>query len=270
MLGWMGWIGMVTQASPPAAGVAPGGIGGASGAAAFVGTVWDMVVKGGWMMVPLALCSLVAAAIVFDRWIVTMRSRIAPAALRSEFRSLRGSPEQALARARSSPSPLGRVMAVAIASGWRSRDERAKEVGEAGQREVLVLRQRMRLLSSLPQVATMLGLLGTVVGMIRTFTTVAASADALGKTERLAQGIYEAWTATAAGLVIAIPLLVAFQILMARIDAAAALLDESARAWLDGDGTPTTRASPNPEAPHDGVARRVGEATADVATAGRA
>jgi biopolymer transport protein ExbB len=97
------------------------------------------------------------------------------------------------------------------------------------------LRQRMRVLSSLPQVATMLGLLGTVFGMIRTFTVVAASADSLGKTERLAQGIHEAWTATAAGLVVAIPAILAFQWLMARIDAAAGALDNAAALWLAGE-----------------------------------
>jgi biopolymer transport protein ExbB len=95
----------------------------------------------------------------------------------------------------------------------------------------------MRLLSAIPQVATMMGLLGTVLGMIRTFTVIAASGESLGKTERLAQGIHEAWTATAGGLIIAIPTLLAFQIIMGRIDAAAAALDGAARLWLDAPET---------------------------------
>ncbi len=226
----------------PAAGAPPAG----PPTGTFVGTVWDMVLKGGWMMIPLAICSLAAMAIVLDRWIVTRRARVAPRALSDELASLRDSPDRALARAQSSGTPLGRVVAATIRGLRRTRDERARDAGEAGQREVLVLRQRMRLLSAMPQVATMLGLLGTVVGMIRTFTTVAASADALGKTERLAQGIYEAWTATAAGLVIAIPVIIAYQLLMARIDRAAAWLDGAAQPWIDAEW-PRTGAAVRPE-----------------------
>lgn len=226
----------------PPSGAAPA----SPSAGTFVGTVWDMVLKGGWMMIPLAICSLAALAIVLDRWIVTRRARVAPRALSDELASLRESPDRALARAQSSDTPLGRVVAATIRWQRRTRDERARDAGEAGQREVLVLRQRMRLLSAMPQVATMLGLLGTVVGMIRTFTTVAASADALGKTERLAQGIYEAWTATAAGLVIAIPVIIAYQLLMARIDRAAALLDEAVQPWIDAE-SPRPSAAMRPE-----------------------
>ena len=96
----------------------------------------------------------------------------------------------------------------------------------------------LALVAALPQAATMLGLLGTVLGMIRTFTVVAASADSLGKTERLAQGIHEAWTATAGGLIVAIPTLLAYHIIMARIDAAAAALDHAAALWLNPGDEP--------------------------------
>ena len=137
---------------------------------------------------------------------------------------------------------------------------------EVGQREVQKLRTRMRLLSALPQTATMLGLLGTVFGMIRTFTVVAASGESLGKTERLAQGIYEAWTATAAGLVVAIPTLLAYHLIMGRIDSAAAALDRVAAAWLEGDGepggTPEARAEPVRSAAVNGAAARVAEVPA--------
>lgn len=94
----------------------------------------------------------------------------------------------------------------------------------------------MRLLSALPQVATMLGLLGTIFGMIKTFQAVAASSQALGKTELLARGIFEAWTNTAAGLLVAIPVLIAYHMLMGRIDGAAAELDGLAVNWIQSDG----------------------------------
>lgn len=199
----------------------------------WVGTVWDMILKGGWMMIPLALCSLVALTIIVERVLLTRRERVAPRSLASELASLRSRPDEAAARCQALPSPLASVVIVAIQTLHLPRDSREKRIAEVGGREIATLRQRVRLLSALPQAATMLGLLGTVVGMIRTFTVIAASGESLGKTERLAQGIYEAWTATAAGLVIAIPTLLAYHIVLARIDRAASLLDIGASPWLD-------------------------------------
>src|SRR5262249_26668228 len=95
------------------------------------------------------------------------------------------------------------------------------------------LRHRMRLLSALPQVSTMLGLLGTIFGMIKTFQAVAASGQALGKTELLAKGIFEAWTCTAAGLLVAIPVLIFYHVLMGRIDGLAVEMDRVATDWIE-------------------------------------
>src|SRR5262249_32083589 len=94
-------------------------------------------------------------------------------------------------------------------------------------------RRRMRLMSALPQVSTMLGLLGTIFGMIKTFQSVAASGESLGKTEMLAKGIYEAWTTTASGLLVAIPVLVAYHVLQGKIDQSVADLDRAAVAWVE-------------------------------------
>src|SRR5262245_58925669 len=208
---------ILAQASPPSAAPAL--------EAGFVSPVWDMTLRGGWIMIPLALCSLVAMTITVERLILTRPGRIVPRALLEALTSLRHSPHEVLARCAADPSPLAAVILPAVKHRSTPRSQQEKLMAEAGEREVRKLRQRMRLLSCLPQTATMLGLLGTVTGMIRTFTVVAASGDSLGKTERLAKGIYEAWTATAAGLVVAVPTLIAFHMLMSRIDAAASALD---------------------------------------------
>ncbi|MBS0188958.1 MAG: MotA/TolQ/ExbB proton channel family protein [Planctomycetes bacterium] len=200
-----------------------------------VSTVLDMVLKGGWSMVPLGVCSLVAVTLIVERSILTRAGRIAPAGLVETLKGLKRHPRQALAACQKDASPLARVLEATIKARHETRDVQDKLALEAGEREVLKLKQRMRLLSVLPQVATMLGLLGTVVGMIRTFTVIAASGEALGKTERLAQGIYEAWTATAAGLVIAIPTLIAYHLILARIDRAASQLDAGVRAWRESE-----------------------------------
>jgi biopolymer transport protein ExbB len=251
----------LAQQSPPASGN-------------IVSTVWDIAVRGGWFMVPIALCSLVAMTIVVERLIVTRRSRIVPRPLLESLTSLRHQARQALARCASDPSPLAAVILAALKTQALTRSLQERAIAEAGEREIGKLRQRMRLLSSLPQVATMLGLLGTVLGMIRTFTVVAASGESLGKTERLAQGIHEAWTATAGGLIVAIPTLLAFHIIMGRIDAAASALDSAARLWLDADletTPPVTSATPAPAiAQSNGSVATPSEAVAQPELAGSA
>lgn len=206
---------------------------GAEAPAAGIGSVWSLVVKGGWIMLPIGLCSLVAIAIIAERIVMTRKTRVAPPALLSAAAAARHEPRRVLDLCATDPSPAGRVIAAAVKSRSEPIERREKLVQEAGEREVGVLRQRMRVLSSLPQTATMLGLLGTVLGMIRTFTVIAVSGESLGKTERLAQGIYEAWTATAAGLAVAIPVLIAYHAILARIDAAAAELDRVGTSWLE-------------------------------------
>lgn len=211
-----------------------------------VGSVFELILKGGWIMVPIGLCSLVALTIIVERLIVLRRARIAPPELVGALAALRDDPGATLERCERDESPLAAVLTAAAHAAHESRETRDRLTEEAGQRQILLLRRRVRLLSVMPQVATMLGLLGTVMGMIRTFTVVAASGDALGKTERLAQGIYEAWTATAAGLAVAIPTMIAYHLILSRIDAAAALLDGCVTQWSH---RPRTHAASAPSAP---------------------
>ncbi|MCX5689522.1 MAG: MotA/TolQ/ExbB proton channel family protein [Planctomycetota bacterium] len=211
-----------------------------------VGSVFELVLKGGWIMVPIGICSLVALTIIVERLIVLRRAQIAPPELLAAIPALRDDTRALLERCERDPSPLAAVLVAAAGAAHESRETRDRLIEEAGQRQILLLRRRVRLLSVMPQVATMLGLLGTVIGMIRTFTVVAASGDALGKTERLAQGIYEAWTATAAGIAVAIPTMIAYHLILSRIDAAAALLDASVTQWAHRPRTSTPQVAPAP------------------------
>lgn len=231
--------------------------------ASAVSSVWDLMIKGGWIMLPIGACSLVAMTIIVERFIVTRRARVAPPALIDAASTLRHDPQRLLDRCAADGSPLAAVFTTALKARHEPRATRDQLIEQAGQRQVLRLRQRVRLLSSLPQTATMLGLLGTVLGMIRTFTVIAASGEALGKTERLAAGIYQAWTATAAGLAVAIPTLIFYHMILARIDTAAAALDKAATDWLEAESprpapaadiTVESRVAPHPSPSANGVA----------------
>jgi len=211
-----------------------------------VNSAFDFLIKGGWAMIPIGVCSLVALAIIVERVLTLRRGRVVPASVVRRLRQAAGDRAKGLEIARASNSPIARILEVAIRRAHEPQELLEKHVEEAGSREVVGLRQRMRLLSALPQVATMLGLLGTVFGMIKTFTAVAATSEALGKTERLAQGIYEAWTCTAAGLMVAIPVMIAYHWLMGRVDGLVADIDRVVVDYLEED---KTRVSPRAAEP---------------------
>jgi biopolymer transport protein ExbB len=191
-----------------------------------IDTVFDFVTKGGPAMIAIGLCSVLAVTIVIERLIVLRKSRVVPGGFVERVRNLANDRPKALELARRSRSPIANILEVALRRADEPQDMLEKHVEEAGGREVALLRQRMRVLSALPQVSTMLGLLGTVFGMIKTFQAVSASSEALGKTEMLAEGIFEAWTCTAAGLIVAIPVMLAYHYLMGRIDSLVIKIDE--------------------------------------------
>ena len=196
-------------------------------------SAFDFLIKGGWAMIPIALCSLVALTIIVERMMVLRKGRVIPRGRLEHLKSLSHDRARALEYCRAARSPITNILEVAIKEADEPRLEMEKHVEEAGGREVVALRRRMRVLSSLPQVATMLGLLGTVFGMIKTFQAVAATSEALGKTEMLATGIFEAWTCTAAGLIVAVPVLVAYHHLMSKIDSLVADIDGTVSDWLE-------------------------------------
>ncbi|HWB21020.1 MAG TPA: MotA/TolQ/ExbB proton channel family protein, partial [Phycisphaerales bacterium] len=160
-------------------------------------SVWDFIVKGGPVMVPIAICSLVALTVVFERFISLRRARVAPRGfadgLKRAMQNAGGNARQAGAEfCRRNDCPLARVFLPAVQHLGESREIVERRVKEAGEREITGLRKYLRVLSVTASVSPLLGLLGTIFGMIAAFQTVAASGEALGRTELLARGIYQA------------------------------------------------------------------------------
>lgn len=189
-------------------------------------SVWDFVVKGGPTMAVIGLCSLVALTVIVERSIVLRKKRVIPPDFVAGLNAIASDRTRAIDYCKANGSPAANVLQAALRRRGESIEAVEKAVEEAGRREMVHLRQRMRLLGVLPQVSTMLGLLGTIFGMIKTFQAIATSGQALGKTELLAKGIFEAWTNTAAGLLVAIPVLIAFHVLMGKIDGLVVELDK--------------------------------------------
>ena len=187
-----------------------------------VQSVWDFIQKGGLMMIPIGLCSLVALTVIVERLISLRRSKVIPPRFQPGLqRLLKDNPDdtaRAIAYCSKDGSPVANVFAAGIKKLNRSEEIVEKHIQEAGEREVLKLRKYLRSLSVIASVSPLLGLLGTIFGMITAFQTVAMSAEALGKTELLAEGIYAAMITTAAGLSVAIPVLISYHWISARID----------------------------------------------------
>jgi biopolymer transport protein ExbB len=202
-----------------------------------VNSVADFVLKGGPVMIPIILCSLVALAVMAERLLALRRSRLIPPAfvpgLRGVLRDVRADREAALAYCASDPSPVAAVMATGIKRLGEPVDLLERHIAEAGERQVRRLRARLRLLAIIASIAPLLGLLGTITGMIKAFQTVAVSGEALGKTEMLAKGIYEAMITTAAGLIVAIPVLLAHHWISAIIEKRVAEIDVLAAEFVE-------------------------------------
>ena len=210
-------------------GQVPAEAGGAE-TAAEIQSVWDFIVKGGPMMVPIGICSLVALAVIVERVISLRRGKIIPPGFLSGLKALLKNGvedrEEALEYCQKDGSPIANIVAVGIKRLGEPVELLEKHIQEAGERAVLKLRRYLRLLAVIASIAPLMGLLGTIFGMIEAFQTVAASGEALGKTELLAKGIYEAMITTAAGLSITIPVLIAYHWISAKTERLVGEMDQ--------------------------------------------
>lgn len=163
---------------------------------------------GGWMMYPIALCSFVLMVFSFERFIHLRTGRVIPRPfvrrLIEQVQQQQIDKEEAIELCERNPSPIANIMAAAIKRYGKPAVEVEQAILDAGERESNQLRRYMRLLNAISNVSPLLGLLGTVLGMIQSFNDI-ASAQAMGRPEMLAGGISQALLTTAAGLLVAIP-----------------------------------------------------------------
>jgi len=245
--------GIILAQAADGAGQTPGAAEGLA-ASVQVTSVWDFVIKGGVMMIPIGLCSIVALTVVVERLATLRRRRVIPptflVGLKEQFARHPDEPGKAVEYCRRNASPVANIFAAGLRRRSRPLEVIERHIQDAGQREVIRLRKYLRVLSVIAAVTPLMGLLGTIFGMIRAFQTVATSADALGKTELLAEGIYEAMITTAAGLIVAIPTLICYHWLAAKVQSLVMDMDlmtvefvEDLDIAMNGDAAEVSRAS---------------------------
>ena len=197
-----------------------------------INSVLEMMQKGGIMMIPIGLCSLIVVAVAVERAAVLRAGRIVPKGFRKGLDRAMDSAEDDVdarragrAYCKDRPSPAANLILAGLEKLGHSGEVVEKHMAAAGEDEVYLMRRRLRALVVVSAIAPLLGLTGTIFGMIRAFQTVASSADTLGRAELLAEGIYEAMISTAAGLLVAMPALVIFHWLTGRVERCARELD---------------------------------------------
>ena len=182
--------------------------------------VWDLYRAGGFFMIPLTACSVLAVAIIIERFAALRRGSVIPSGfldgLRRVAKDLREDREQAINYCREHDSPIARMLVAGIKRIPRGHDAAEKAIEDAGANEALKLRRNMRLLYAIGSVATLLGLIGTISGMIKAFQSAAASGTP--DVNRLSTGIYEAMVNTFGGLAVAIVVTIFYYFFVGRIE----------------------------------------------------
>ena len=180
--------------------------------------MWELVKAGGWIMLPIILCSIAAAGIIAERLWTLRPSRITPPNLLGQvwkWIKEKKLNNQKLKELRAN-SPLGQILAAGLANSKHGREIMKECIQEAAARVVHDLERYLNALGTIAGIAPLLGLLGTVLGMIEIFSSFMGSG--MANAGLLASGISKALTTTAAGLMVAIPALFFHRYLQRRVD----------------------------------------------------
>ena len=188
--------------------------------------MFELVKAGGWIMLPILLCSAAALAICIERWIELNPNKIAPPNTFpqvSEWLKNQQLDAEKLRRLRQS-SPLGEILAAGLANARHGRDIMKESIEDAASHVVHRLEKYLNALGTIAAITPLLGLLGTVIGMIRVFSEIML--EGTGNAGVLAGGISEALITTASGLSIAIPALMMHRYYVRRVDSIVVQLEQ--------------------------------------------
>lgn len=185
-----------------------------------------------YWVIPFGIATLISVWFTTERVVVLRRGRVIPRPFVQRFLKLLEEGElerdEALQVCEENGSPVAHVFAHGVRKWGKPSVEVEQAIIDGGERQVSVLRKHLRVINGVATVTPLIGLLGTVWGMLEAFNQI-AEAGAMGKTEQLASGIALALVTTAAGLIIAIPSLIAYMYLAGRVDNLVMQMDELAQ-----------------------------------------
>lgn len=195
--------------------------------------MWTYFEKGGPVMWPLLVLSILGVAVTIWRWWVLRRVNKTVPRFMKELRSrlVAGDIESAIQVCERHPSPVSSMVKAGLLRNGRPRDEIEKALEDASAHELAVLEKGLPVLATVAMVAPLLGFLGTVTGMINSFEALAAVG--LNDPAAVASGISEALITTAAGLIIAIPVQMAYNYFLTRVNALVRNMESAALVVLE-------------------------------------
>ncbi|MEO7065938.1 MAG: MotA/TolQ/ExbB proton channel family protein [Rhodanobacter sp.] len=207
----------------------------------------EILMAGGWAMVPILICSAAALAIVLERFLTLRGKAVLPPGLTEEVRerARAGKIDARYLEELSNGSPLGELLASALAVRNRPRELIKERIEDTGRHVIHRMERYLSTLGTIALIGPLLGLFGTVIGLIRMFMEVMAGG--IGDPAKMAGGIGEALICTASGLTVAIPAYVLHRYFRSRVAGYCVAMEKQATALLDDltfPRTPATAAAP--------------------------
>ncbi len=203
--------------------------------------MFELFKAGGLLMWPILLCSVVAVAIICERFWALNRKTVSPANLTAQVQQMveRHEIDAAKIDLIRGSSPLGRILAAGLINLGHDREVMKDAIEEAGRHVVHDLERYLNSLGTIAAITPLLGLLGTVIGMIKVFSAI--TAFGVGDPTVLAGGISEALITTATGLSVGIPSLMFYRYFRGRVNTLTVDMEEQAIRFVEiihGDRTP--------------------------------
>lgn len=193
----------------------------------------EFLMGGGPVMVPIGLAAVIALGVFLERVYLLQRRRIVPPGFVIEVSELlnQGRHPDALTLCRKGNTPIARILEIAIMGLGQGRADIKERLEEIGRREAAELERHAQIIGTIASVAPLLGLLGTVWGMIVTFQVI--QEQGMGQIASLAGGISQALITTMAGLSVGIPALIGYRWIIGQADSLVLVLEEVSLSILD-------------------------------------
>lgn len=196
--------------------------------------MFDIIVSGGWLMLPIIICSIITIAITIERFWTLNPSKIAP---RNQLGQVwnwiqtNQMDSEKLKELRRS-SPLGRILAAGLSNSRHGRDIMKDSIEEAASQVIHEMERFLTILGTIATISPLLGLLGTVFGMITVFNEIMLH-QGTGNASVLAGGISQALITTAAGLCVAIPAMISHRFFLRRMDTLVVTMEQESVKLVD-------------------------------------
>ena len=190
--------------------------------------MFELITSGGWLMLPIIVCSIIAFGIIGERIWFLQKKRIIPRHLVAQTWHMykNNNLDEASIQALKDNSPLGRILAAGLVNRDHPREIMKESIEDTGRHVIPDLERYLNTLGTIAAISPLLGLLGTVIGMIKVFAAI--TVHGVGNSTVLAGGISEALITTAAGLSVAIPSLMFYRYLKGRVNLFITVMEQEA------------------------------------------